>query len=196
MARNKDAIWQEVLREMDKILPSLVDNQQNKQLFLSRIHVLSQQYTMNEMASLYACMDAYVQASHGEGFGLPVLESMAIGVPVIVTNWSGLTDLVTEHGQFGLLINITGLEKAKNTPGKADFDESFDKWASIDVKSLQKNMRWIVENNDNGKAKAMGLRGKDFVWKHFHPHNISAKIVQRMKEMIFMRDMVQSFQLN
>jgi glycosyltransferase involved in cell wall biosynthesis len=36
-------------------------------------------------------MDAVVLATHGEGWGLPLVEGMAMGLPVIATNWSGNT---------------------------------------------------------------------------------------------------------
>lgn len=39
----------------------------------------------------YNCMDALVMPTGGEGFGLPVLEAMACGVPVIYSNYSGHT---------------------------------------------------------------------------------------------------------
>lgn len=35
--------------------------------------------------------DAFVLASHGEGWGLPIAEAMAMQLPVIATNWSGST---------------------------------------------------------------------------------------------------------
>lgn len=42
---------------------------------------------------LYACADAYLQPSKAEGLGLPVLEAMACGVPVVCTNTGAMTEL-------------------------------------------------------------------------------------------------------
>jgi len=40
---------------------------------------------------LYNCFDALLMPTGGEGFGLPVLEAMACGTPVIYANYSGHT---------------------------------------------------------------------------------------------------------
>ena len=45
---------------------------------------------------------ALVYVSHYEGFGLPVLEAMSCGTPVIVTNVSSLPEIA---GDAGLYVN-------------------------------------------------------------------------------------------
>jgi len=49
-----------------------------------------------QMSILYNCIDVYVTASSGEGFGLPVLEAMACGKPVIAPNFSSHPELIQE----------------------------------------------------------------------------------------------------
>lgn len=55
-----------------------------------------------DMASLLSGALAYIQPSLWEGFGIPVLEAMAIGTPVIVSNASSLPEVV---GKAGLLVD-------------------------------------------------------------------------------------------
>jgi glycosyltransferase involved in cell wall biosynthesis len=51
-----------------------------------------------EMARLYSAMDVHLLASKGEGFGIPVIEAMACGVPSIVSDFSAQPELVGDTG--------------------------------------------------------------------------------------------------
>jgi len=46
----------------------------------------------------YACADLFVLPSHYEGFGLPILEAMASGAPVICSNAASLPEVVGDAG--------------------------------------------------------------------------------------------------
>ena len=45
------------------------------------------------MCALYNCMDVLLNPSYGEGFGVPIIEAQACGVPVIVNNWTAMPEL-------------------------------------------------------------------------------------------------------
>lgn len=46
-----------------------------------------------EMSKLYNAMDVFCLPSMGEGFGIPILEAQACGVPVIVSDWTACAEL-------------------------------------------------------------------------------------------------------
>lgn len=46
----------------------------------------------DELRSLFATLDIFISPSHSEGFGLPALEAMACGVPVVITDSGGCRD--------------------------------------------------------------------------------------------------------
>lgn len=67
----------------------------------NKIHHLD--YLSDELVALfYAKADVFVYPSHYEGFGLPVLEAMTIGTPVVTSNTSSLPEVA---GDAALLIN-------------------------------------------------------------------------------------------
>ncbi|HYC20413.1 MAG TPA: glycosyltransferase family 1 protein [Candidatus Bathyarchaeia archaeon] len=71
--------------------------------------------TDSEVLSLYEEADVFVYPSLYEGFGLPVLEAMACGCPVIASNVSSLPEVV---GEAGLLVdpyNVEALARAIRT---------------------------------------------------------------------------------
>ncbi len=57
----------------------------------------------SDIPRLLAAMDIYVQSSANEGLSLSILEAMAAGKPVIITDVGGARELV-EDGKTGLLI--------------------------------------------------------------------------------------------
>jgi len=56
-----------------------------------------------ELARHYAESDIFVSTSWGEGFGLPPLEAMACGTPVVLTDSGGVRDYA-QHGENCLMI--------------------------------------------------------------------------------------------
>lgn len=76
----------------------------NQVVFYDR---LESQY---ELANIQSLCDIYVGPSRCEGFGLPVVESQALGKKAIVTNYGGYTEYCNKKNSF--LVNIDKLESA------------------------------------------------------------------------------------
>ena len=62
-----------------------------------------------DLPALYAGADLFVYLSRFEGFGLPVLEAMACGTPVLVSSASSLPEVV---GNAGILVPPDDVERA------------------------------------------------------------------------------------
>lgn len=54
-------------------------------------------FTMEQMKTLYNSMDVHVLSTTGEGFGVPTIEAMACGVPVLNTDYTTTKELVLDN---------------------------------------------------------------------------------------------------
>lgn len=52
----------------------------------------------HDLTLQYNAFDVFMNLAHGEGFGVPILESDSCGTPVIATDYTSMTELVQGHG--------------------------------------------------------------------------------------------------
>ncbi len=84
------------VREFEPILQEI--KERNEDIKITVSGYLSDE----ELLSLYTSVDVFIYPSLYEGFGLPVLEAMAAGCPVIVSNVSPLPEIV---GDAAILVD-------------------------------------------------------------------------------------------
>ena len=67
-------------------------------------------FDWNKMNEIYNLFDVFLLTTSGEGFGIPIIESMACEVPILATDYTTTSELVKEN-QAGLGIKLTGVEE-------------------------------------------------------------------------------------
>jgi glycosyltransferase involved in cell wall biosynthesis len=67
-----------------------------------RVLLLDDDLSAAEMAGLYRACDLLVHPYRGEGFGMPVLEARACGLPVLVTRGGATDDFAGGPGTVGI----------------------------------------------------------------------------------------------
>ena len=118
--------------------------------------------------------DCFISPTLGEGFGLPGLQSMALGVPVIITDISGCRDYANEN--TATLLKVEGFRLYSYMDNLPQFKNK--KWRFISVKSIRKSMRDILENPKRIKEKAEN--GQNFVSNTF----TYDKVIDPFREML------------
>ena len=62
----------------------------------------------NQLCDLYGAAQMFVYPSFAEGFGIPPLEAMACGVPVVTSNVTAIPEVV---GDTALLVDPSNVEE-------------------------------------------------------------------------------------
>jgi len=78
--------------------PNRIDAMKQRlvELNLSNLTVIWGEYSSKEMLDLYRSADVFVFPSKAEGWGLPIIEAAAMGLPVITTYYSAPTDFLDD----------------------------------------------------------------------------------------------------
>ena len=125
----------------------------------NRIRTINRLVSPTDLNRLYQEMDCFVFPSKAEGVGQPPREAMATGLPVILTNWSGLEELCKVEISFPL--QVKKLVKGANP----QVIEQPGNWAEIDIAELMYWMRYVYEHQDEAKEK--GKKAADFIRQEF-----------------------------
>lgn len=108
-----------------------------------RFYLLHGEMTDDEVAALYRhpSTKALVAPTRGEGFGLPILEAAASGLPIVATGWSGHLDFMG-HGRFmSLRYDLRDVHPSR-----------------IDGKIFVKGARWAEPNEEDFKRQVAKFR--------------------------------------
>lgn len=127
----------------------------------AEIVYLDEDLSEEQMPSLYAACHCLVHPYRGEGFGLPVAEAMACGLPVAVTQGGACDDFCSDENAFMIPATRRPVRFPEETVGQAWMLEA-------DVEKLAESMRQAFDNPALGSA--MGARGaeriaRDFSWE-------------------------------
>jgi hypothetical protein len=105
---------------------------------------------VGSLAEVMQVADCFVFPSRGEGYGLPPREAASCGLPVIATNWSGLSDNIEK---WALPV---GYKPHKSVLGGS--------WAEPSLADVRKHMRWCFENPF--EARGFGLSASAWLKKN------------------------------
>jgi len=80
----------------------------------------------DELLAIYRAAHCLVMPSQGEGWGLPMLEAQAIGLPVITTKWSGQLDFLDESCAWFVRHSFETVINSRQDPFRAAVADSVD----------------------------------------------------------------------
>ena len=106
----------------------------------ARVEILNDYMSREELLDLLAAADCYVSLHRSEGFGLTILEWIALGKPVIATGYSGCADFLNPRTGFPVGYRLVPIPRNLGPYRKGDF------WADPDRDEAARLMRRVREN--------------------------------------------------
>jgi glycosyltransferase involved in cell wall biosynthesis len=117
--------------------------------------LITEQYSRRKLDNLLACADAYISLHRAEGYGLGLLESMALGKPVIATAYSGNVDFTNDLNSYLVpytLRTITAADHALQ-PGQRSVYEPGQIWAEPDQFAAAETMQRVFQDPDAARQR-------------------------------------------
>jgi glycosyltransferase involved in cell wall biosynthesis len=126
------------------------------------IEYIPDELTPDQLRDLYHSCDCLAHPYRGEGFGLPIAEAMACGLPVIVPDQGGASDFCT--AETALLV----ASQRKIAPVRVDdalAAVATPWWIEVKLPELRARMRAAYENPET--TTAIARRGQELIRSRF-----------------------------
>jgi glycosyltransferase involved in cell wall biosynthesis/GT2 family glycosyltransferase/tetratricopeptide (TPR) repeat protein len=136
-----------------------------------RVIVLDQPLESTDVPRLYRAADAFVLPSHGEGWGRPYMEAMAMGLPTIATRWSGNLEFMNDDNSY--LIGYKLVAAPQNTWLRGQ------QWAEPSLSDLRRALRRVYEHRS--EAAATGARARKEVLVSCRPDLVVEAVWDRIQ---------------
>ena len=104
--------------------------------------VLDRGMGQKEIRNFYVMSDFFLNCSKGEGLGLGLLESMAVGTPVIATNKTAMAELISNNRGIGVEPGFTHIDVLGNTNRYYVLPEDL---ANVIIENIELNQSERVE---------------------------------------------------
>jgi glycosyltransferase involved in cell wall biosynthesis len=122
--------------------------------------------------------DVYVSAHRGEGWGVPQVEAMLAGNPVISTGYGGVHEYLHD-GQDAMLLDYK-LVPLRGMSHSSHFYTNDQLWADADIDQLRQKMRFAFDNPD--KTAKIGTAGQALAVEQFSLERVGKLMAQRLAE--------------
>lgn len=139
-----------------------------------RLVLLNHRMEREESSSLIACCDVLVSLHRSEGFGLILLEAMALGVPVVATDWSANTDFM--DGDSACMVQYTLV----STKGAYLGGQQDQLWAEPDTGQAARYLRALYEDPD--LRRRIGAAGQRRAQAEYSIQESAKRLKRRFEE--------------
>jgi len=174
-----------------------------------KVYLLHGNLSESEIHSIYEHekIKAFISATHGEGYGLPIFEAAYSGVPVVATDWSGHLDFLVGEEKEGSSKNSKLFAKVDYRLAPIQKEAVWDtilvgdsQWAYPIENSFKNEMQNVYKNYDYHLKRAKKLQNTIFnthsqeniskamsdalIPDRFRPNSETAQWISELEEMV------------
>jgi glycosyltransferase involved in cell wall biosynthesis len=149
--------------------PSSIEGTLRERGLKSRVYLLRGKFSEGGLADIYRSCDAYVSASLGEGWNLPLCEAAACGLPVIAGRHSAHAELFTDDCAY--FFEPDGYEPVRGAESISPWfeDQRFAHFGDCSIKQLAGQLRNVKDHR--AQAFERGARASErmrtrYSWSH------------------------------
>ncbi len=143
-----------------------------------KVYIYTNLMDRHQVYRFHNTFDCFVSAHRGEGWGIPQMEAMLTGHPIISTSCGGIHEYLTDQ-KDALLVPYQLVQLQANNRNKQWYTPD-QKWAECDIEVLRQKMRFVYQNQD--KAREIGLAAKQTVINKFSFKTVGALMKARLEE--------------
>jgi glycosyltransferase involved in cell wall biosynthesis len=114
----------------------------------SRMRIIDEALSRDALLDLISLCDCYLSLHRSEGFGLTILEAMAMGKPVIATDYSGSCDFLNESNGFPVRHQLEPIRRAAGPYPQGYL------WANPDVDQAAELIRQVRRDPEQASRRA------------------------------------------
>ena len=106
---------------------------------LTNVKLIWGELTTVQLFELYNFADVYVTATRAEGWGLPIIEAAATGLPIIAPFYSGHTEFLKDiHSSLvSVDIQLSLIDDEEFKMFWPSLDSNYGSWAEVQINSLK-----------------------------------------------------------
>ena len=135
--------------------------------------LLTETLAREEIYLLESACDCFLSLHRSEGFGLAIAECMALGKPVISTDWSAPAEFVTAHTGCPVKYTLTTIAQSRGPYSKGQV------WAEPDVAHAAWWMKKLFA--DRALGVSLGAAARAAIAAQFSPAVIGARYRRRLE---------------
>jgi len=123
-----------------------------------RMQLLTAYLPRKDVDGLTDMCDVYLSLHASEGFGIGMAEAMALGHPVVCTNWSANTEFCRPDNSMPVPYKLVPIQPW-------EYPVCLKEWASADVDAAAVALRKLYD--DPALRESLGQKAKAFIADHF-----------------------------